>query len=194
MNLSTRGSTRRWTGLVTLSSATVVVGTGLQASAGASVSATTMSPAVTTSGVHFVNAGGSPIVLRVNFVRIRVLWRDLEPATQGSFSANQLAQLDAVVSALNGDRVAVELDLSGAAPPRGTGPPPDSGQPMPGDHVRPTKGSSARSSVGIGPTPTSSGSASSTSHIRSPRRRSAHTHLIRRCCAGRRRFATRSSR
>lgn len=104
--------------------------------------AATTPPAITTSGVHFVSASGGDVILHgvdvsyqshyladiaslgANFVRVRVLWRDIEPTRSGSFDSGQLARLDACVQALNGEHVAIELDLRGADPPAWYGPTP----------------------------------------------------------------------
>ncbi|MGN6379080.1 MAG: cellulase family glycosylhydrolase [Gaiellales bacterium] len=87
-------------------------------------------PAITTRGVGFVTAAGTPVVLRgvnmsyhsswmtmvsrlgANFVRLRVLWSDVEPAP-GLFDQAELAQLDTFVQYFNAHHVAVELDLRG---------------------------------------------------------------------------------
>ncbi len=91
-------------------------------------------PAVTTAGVKFVTSAGVPVVLRgvnisdhsrymtlvpqlgANFVRLRVLWADVEPAP-GLFDLNELARLDTFVQYFNDNHIAVELDLRGLPVP-----------------------------------------------------------------------------
>ena len=87
-------------------------------------------PAVTTSGVHFVDRAGRIVILRgvdisyqsrlaekvvelhANFARVRVLWVEIEPR-RGQFDAGELRRLDAFVAYLTAHRVNVELDLRG---------------------------------------------------------------------------------
>jgi Cellulase (glycosyl hydrolase family 5) len=89
-----------------------------------------VSPAVTTSGVHFVDRSGRIVTLRgvdvsyrsafkelvvevhANFARVRVLWADIEPRCE-RFDAAELRRLDAFVAYLTSHRVNVELDLRG---------------------------------------------------------------------------------
>ena len=114
-------------------SALVAAGAPL-AAAGPAHAATAVKPAITTRGVGFVTQAGRPVVLRgvnvsyhfthpelvselgANFVRLRVLWSEIEPQPD-VFDAAQLAQLDAAVSYYNAHRIAVELDLRGASVP-----------------------------------------------------------------------------
>lgn len=87
-------------------------------------------PAVTTSGVHFVDRSGRVVILRgvdvnyqsrlaenvidlhANFARVRVLWVEIEPR-QGQLAAGELRRLDTFVAYLTAHRVNVELDLRG---------------------------------------------------------------------------------
>jgi hypothetical protein len=87
-------------------------------------------PAVTTSGVHFVDRAGRIAILRgvdvsyqssladkvvelhANFARVRVLWVEIEPR-RGQFDLSELRRLDTFVSYLTAHRVYVELDLRG---------------------------------------------------------------------------------
>jgi Cellulase (glycosyl hydrolase family 5) len=91
-------------------------------------------PAVTTSGVRFVDRSGRIVILRgvdigyrsayaakvvevhANFARVRVLWADLEPR-RGRFASAELRRLDAMVAYLTSHRVNVELDLRGKTLP-----------------------------------------------------------------------------
>ena len=91
-------------------------------------------PAVTTSGVHFVDRAGRIVILhgvdisyrsalvekvielRANFARVRVLWADVEPR-RDQFDAGELERLDALVAYLTAHRVNVELDLRGRTLP-----------------------------------------------------------------------------
>ena len=91
-------------------------------------------PAVTTSGVHFVDRAGRIVILhgvdisyrsalvekvielRANFARVRVLWADVEPR-RNQFDAGELKRLDALVAYLTAHRVNVELDLRGRTLP-----------------------------------------------------------------------------
>ena len=97
-------------------------------------------PAITTRGVQFVNADGARVILRgvnlnyhskyrtlvtqlgANFVRVRVLWNDVEPA-RGLFDQAELAQLENLVQWLNANQIAVELDLRGVPTPAWYGSP-----------------------------------------------------------------------
>jgi hypothetical protein len=87
-------------------------------------------PAVTTSGVNFVDRAGRIVILRgvnvsyrsrlvekvldlhANFVRVRVLWAHVQPSRE-AFDADELARLDAFVAYLCEHGVNVELDLRG---------------------------------------------------------------------------------
>lgn len=87
-------------------------------------------PAVTTSGVHFVDRAGRIVILRgvdvsyqsrlaqkvvelrANFARVRVLWVEIEPR-RGQFDLTELKRLDTFVAYLTAHRVYVELDLRG---------------------------------------------------------------------------------
>jgi cellulase (glycosyl hydrolase family 5) len=87
-------------------------------------------PAVTTSGVNFVDRAGRIVILRgvdvsyqsrlaekvvelhANFARVRVLWVEIEPR-RGQFDLSELRRLDTFVAFLTAHRVNVELDLRG---------------------------------------------------------------------------------
>ena len=87
-------------------------------------------PAVTTSGIHFVDRAGRIVILRgvdvsyqsrlvekvielhANFARVRVLWADIEPR-RGHLDARELERLDAFIAYLTAHRVNVVLDLRG---------------------------------------------------------------------------------
>ena len=89
---------------------------------------------VTTSGTQFVNQSGSPVVLHgvdfsyhsslismipqvhANFVRMRVLWSDLEPQP-GVFSISQTQAIDKAVSYFQAHKISVEMDLRGRTAP-----------------------------------------------------------------------------
>ena len=116
--------------MVAVAAVAVVLAVG----AGRGGAQTGVRPAITTRGVHFVNADGAPVILRgvnlnyhskyrslvtqlgVNFVRVRVLWNDVESA-RGVFDQAELSQLDNLVQWLNANRIAVELDLRGVPVP-----------------------------------------------------------------------------
>jgi Cellulase (glycosyl hydrolase family 5) len=127
----------RWRRL--LGAFATVGGAVLAASPGA-MEAASVRPVITIQGVHFVTPSGSPVVLRgvdvsyhsryitmvpqlgANFVRLRVLWRDMEPA-RGVFDQAELSQLDAVVAYLAAHHIATDLDLRGAPLPAWFGSP-----------------------------------------------------------------------
>ena len=94
-----------------------------------------VSPAVTTSGVHFVDRAGRIVILRgvdvsyqsrlaekvvelhANFARVRVPWVEIQ-ARRGRFDAGELRSLDTFVAYLTAHHVNVELDLRGRELPR----------------------------------------------------------------------------
>jgi len=104
------------------------------ASSGSALASTAVRPAVTTSGVNFVDRAGRTIVLRgvdmsyhsallarvtelhANCVRLRVLWAAVEPGRM-RFDAAELRRLDRFVGHLAAHRVNVELDLRGKREP-----------------------------------------------------------------------------
>jgi Cellulase (glycosyl hydrolase family 5) len=97
----------------------------------ATSAADTSAPWVTTSGAAFVDAGGAPVVLRgvdvypgvsapvaavgANFARIFIPWSSVEPDAPvdgvHSWSTSVLSAVDASVSALQADGIAVEIDM-----------------------------------------------------------------------------------
>jgi hypothetical protein len=97
----------------------------------AAAAADRSTPWVTTSGAAFVDAGGTPVVLRgvdvypgasapvaavgANFARIFVPWSSVEPDAPvdgvHSWSTSVLSAVDASVSALEAQGIAVEIDM-----------------------------------------------------------------------------------
>ena len=124
---SRRRRRRRW-----MAACAMVAAPALLAAAGTAAAAT--QPNITTRGVQFVDQRGRVVVLRgvnisdrsahmrdvaaigANFVRLRVLWAQVEPA-RGRFDAAELARLDTFVGYFTTHGIAVELDLRGRRVP-----------------------------------------------------------------------------
>jgi hypothetical protein len=114
--------------------ALAAAGVGLLGAPATASAAKATKPAITTRGVSFVTQAGRPVVLRgvnisyhfphpelvsqlgANFVRLRVLWSEIEPQ-RDVFDPAQLAELDAAVHYYNAHGIAIELDLRGSGVP-----------------------------------------------------------------------------